>query len=148
MTCGVPQGSILGPILFSTYNNDLPSIPQHNSPQCYVDDTKLVLNFNLQDRANALVKLNEDLTRIDNWTLRINRTKFVIFGSRAMVSKAQNVHANLLGKEIKPVASAKDLGVVLDPIRTYNNHVGSTVSSCMAQLGQINRVKYVLDSFF
>ena len=65
-----------------------------------------------------------------------------------MVSKAQNVHANLLGKEIKPVASAKDLGVVLDPIRTYNNHVGSTLSCCMVQLGQINRVKYVLGSFF
>ena len=93
---------------------------------------------------NAIVKLNGDFSRISNWTIRNqllknpNRTKFIIFGSRAMVNKAQNFLANLLGKEIKPVASAKDLGVVLDPILTYNNHPGSTVSSCMARLGQIN----------
>ena len=60
MTCGVPQGSILGPLLFSIYTNELPSIPHHSSSQCYVDDTKLILNFNLQDQTNAIAKLNED----------------------------------------------------------------------------------------
>ena len=38
--CGVPQGSILGPLLFSTYVNDLPEVPRHCSTECYVDDTK------------------------------------------------------------------------------------------------------------
>ena len=59
-----------------------------------------------------------------------------------MVSKAQDFRGSLLGKEIKLVASAKDLGVVLDPSLTYNDHVASTASSCMARLGQINRVKH------
>ena len=119
----------MGPILFSIYINDLPSIPQHSSPKCYVEDTKLTLSFKLQDHVNAIVKLNGDFSRISNWTIRNqllknpNRTKFIIFGSRAMVNKAQNFLANLLGKEIKPVASAKDLGVVLDPILTYNTLV-------------------------
>ena len=59
-----------------------------------------------------------------------------------MFSKAQDFCVSLLGKEIKPVASAKHLGVVLDPSLTFKkNHVASTVSSCMARLGQINRVK-------
>ena len=61
MTCGVPQGNILGPLLFSIYTNELPSIPHHSSSQCYVDDTKLILNFNLQDQTNAIAKLNEDM---------------------------------------------------------------------------------------
>lgn len=55
---------ILGPILFSIYINDLPSIPQHSSSQCYVEDTKLILNFKLQDHVNAIVKLNGDFSRI------------------------------------------------------------------------------------
>ena len=47
--CGVPQGSILGPLLFSIYVNDLPEVPRHCSTECYVDDTKLFVSFNLYD---------------------------------------------------------------------------------------------------
>ena len=100
-TCRVLQGSILGPLLFSIYTNDLPSIPRHSSPRCYVDDTKLILNFNLQDQANTITKLNEDLCRIRNWTFRnqllINPSKTIltiIFGTRAMVSKVEDFRLN------------------------------------------------------
>ena len=152
MTCGVPQGSILGPLLFSIYANELPSIPHHSSSQCYVDDTKLILNFNLQDQANAIAKLNEDFCRISNWTfgnqllINPNKTKLIIFGSRAMVGKVKDFRLTLLGKEIVPTAFAKDLGVILDSCLTYNDHTASTVSSCMARLGQINRVKHAFDT--
>ena len=152
ITCRVPQGSILGPLLFSIYTNDLPNIPHHSSPQCYVDDTKLTLNFNLQNQANAIAKLNEDLCRISNWTFRnqllINpsKTVLIIFGSRAMVSKVEDFRLTLIGKEITPATVAKDLGVILDPSLTYHDHIASTVSGCMARLGQINRVKQAFDS--
>ena len=78
------------------------------------------LNFNLKDHFDAKFKLNEDLCRISNWTFRnkilINpdKTKLVIFGSRAITSKVENFHLTLLGKEFRPAASAKDLGVLLD----------------------------------
>ena len=109
-------------------------ILHHSCSQCYVDDTKLKLNFNLQDQANAIAKLNEDLCRISNWTfgnqllINPNKTTLIIFGSRAMVGKVKDFRLTLLGKEIAPTAFAKDLGVILDSCLTYNDHIVSTVS--------------------
>ena len=74
-----------------------------------------------------------------------DETKFVIFGSRPLVSKVEGLHLSLLGKELAPAKSAKDLAVILDSKLTYDDHVTKTVSTCMSRLGQINRVKHVLD---
>ena len=150
VTSSVPQGSILGPLLFGIYTNDLSLVPKHCSIQSYVDVTKLLLNARLKDRQNIVSKMNEDLQRICQWTftnkllLNTNKTKFVIFGSRPLVSKVEGLHLSLLGKELTPAKSAKDLGVILDSNLTYEDHVTKTVSTCMSRLGQINRVKHVL----
>ena len=117
----------------------------------YVDDTKLLLNFNLQDQSNAIAKLNENFCRISNWTFRnhllINpdKAKLIIFGSRATITEAEDFRLTLLRKEISPVTSAKDLGVLLDSSLTYNDHIVATASACVAGLGQFNRVKHAFD---
>ena len=61
VTSSVPQGSILGPLLFSIYTNDLSSIPQKCSTQSYVDDTKLITSFQLKDNLDAITDLKDDL---------------------------------------------------------------------------------------
>ena len=62
-----------------------------------------------------------------------------------MTSKLHEFHLSLLGKDISPVQSARDLGVILDPNLTFGNHTTSSVSECIARLVQINRVKHCLD---
>ena len=57
--CGVPKGSILGPLLFSIYVNDLPEVPRHCSTECYVDDTKLFVSFNLNDCQRIVQEMND-----------------------------------------------------------------------------------------
>ena len=62
--CGVSQGSILGPLSFSIYVNDLPEVPRHCSTECYVDDTKLFVSFNLHDSQGIVQEMNEDLLQV------------------------------------------------------------------------------------
>ena len=132
--------------------NDLPSIPQHFSVQCYVDDTKLLLSVQLQDQSRIVAEINQDLTRIRNWCfdnqlmLNPNKTKLLVCGSNQMAAKTGNFQLSLLGKQLVPVEAARDLGVILDTSLTFNNHVTATVACCMSRLGQINGVKHCFDN--
>ena len=63
-----------------------------------------------------------------------------------MNSKLCEFHLSLLGRDISPVQSARNLGVILDPNLTFDNHILTTsVSGCIPRLAQINRVKHCLD---
>ena len=84
---GVPQGSILGPILFSIYVNDLPLVPRSCLTESYVDDTKLYISFPVHDWAKAVADLNADLLYIRNWCfenrllLNPDKTKLIVYRS-------------------------------------------------------------------
>ena len=152
LVSGVPQGSILGPLLFSIYINDLPSAARNCSSQCYVDDTKLHVSFQIKDKQSAISDMNEDLLNVRNWCfknhllLNPTKTKLMVFGSRQMLPRLQDFSVSLLGKDIFPIHAAKDLGVTLDPNLSYDEHIINTVSTCMSRLGQINRVKHAFDN--
>ena len=148
---GVPQGSILGPLLFSLYIDVLPLIPTSCESECYVDYNKLYISFPINDSSDTMMKVNNDLVRIRNWcfqnSLLLNpkKIKLMVYGSRKMLSNLHNFRVTLLGKEIQPSSCEKDLGVIFDQNLSFNEHITKTVSSCMSILGQINRVKHVFD---
>lgn len=121
------------------------------SSQCYVDSTKLLLSFQVQDKQSPISDLNEDLLNVRNWCfnnyllLNPTKSKLMVFASTQMLPRLQDVTVSLLGKDPIPVHEAKGLGVTLDPYLTYNEHIIKTVSACMSCLGQINRVKHAFD---
>ena len=59
-----------------------------------------------------------------------------------MTSKLHEFHLSLLGKDISPVQSARDLGVILDPNSTFVNHTTTSVPKGITRLAQINRVRH------
>ena len=124
--------------------------PSSCNLESYVDDSKLFLSFPLTEVDAAFEKLEQDLLSVAQWCcenhLLINpdKTKLLFLGTRQMLSRLpQNPSISFLGAKLKPIESAKDLGVILDPHSTY--HISKTVSSCFSKLYQINRVKESFD---
>ena len=147
---GVLQGSILGPVLFTVYVNDLLSVPKHCKSSGYVDDTKVFLSLHPRDITDASNALNQDLSEISRWccenSLLINpdKTKLLVIGVPQLLRNLPRLSITILGKEIEPVSVARDLDVYIDQTLNYIEHISKLVSSCVHKL-QINRIKHLLD---
>ena len=72
-----------------------------------------------------------------------DKTKLVLFGTRQLVSKLPDVTVPFLRQQLRPVSSAKDLGVILDSGLTFNNQISSSSSSLLFSLCQISRIRHL-----
>ena len=97
---GIPQGSVLGPFLFSVYINDLPLCTDMFNMIMYADDTTLFCEIN--SIPDAEHSLNAELSKITDWlaanklSLNANKTKFMVFHSDKKLSDIQNYISMLL----------------------------------------------------
>ena len=149
VTHAVPQGSILGPMFFSLYMNDLPGVTKFSNIESYVDDTKIYLSSSAQDVHSCLHQISQDLELVAGWCcanqLLINPEKrnLVLFGTRQLVSKLPHFTVPFLGQELTPASSAKDLGIILDSNLTFTEHISTVPSSLLSSLCQISRVRHL-----
>ena len=129
---GVPQGSILGPLLFLSYINDLPNCLEFSTPGMFADDTQLsVAATNLGELEQLL---NTDITNLDIW-LRANRlaanatkTLFMVIASNYKLNQlAFNPNIKLNQKTIRQVTKAKLLGVSIDAELSWASHINDII---------------------
>jgi hypothetical protein len=131
ITCGVPQGSILGPLLFIIYINDITQVSSLMKFILFADDTNLLLSdCNL---ANLISKANIEINKISNWlkinklSLNIKKTHYILFHFRQR-KIPQNLKIIIDNCEVARATFTKFLGVILHENLTWANHV-STLSN-------------------
>ncbi len=125
--CGVPQGSILGPLIFILYVNQLPSIIDKGQCFLYADDTAIVCSKNsITETIGDLMKdLNAGMTWLNNHKLSLNlqKTKVMMFGTNREVNNMSISSVKFGEESLEIVNKYKYLGVVLDGKLKFDQHV-------------------------
>ena len=154
LSFGVPQGSVLGPLLFTLYTTPFSSlvsghaIPHH----LYADDSQLHVSFSSGDSAAALCGLQPCLASVQSWMstnkLKLNpdKTEFLLIGNERQRSKFLSMFPiELLGVKTYPAKYARDLGVIFDKNFNFRSHISAICSSCIYHIRDLRRIRRHLD---
>ena len=139
--CGVPQGSILGPLLFLFYINDLATVSRNSLPILFADDTNIFsTGKNLSELRESL---NEDLVNIEEWlrcnrlSLNVLKTNYMIFTTKNKLSHDVDISVNNV--RIERVYVTKFLGVQIDSKLNWKNHIEYTCKKCIGIISKARR---------
>ena len=139
---GVPQGTVLAPLLFIIMINDLPDVLKHCSLSSFADDTKIVKT--IKDVSDELL-MTEDLNSIFKWStenkLPFNCNKFTLLQYQSKGSQTITEHNYLTpdGDKIEKVDHVRDLGVIMSSNLNFKDHMTHIISKCKQLTGWLFR---------
>ena len=145
---GVPQGSILGPLFFLTYINDV-SVDIASTKKQFVDDTSL---FSIvHDPNNSANELNKDLQKISEWVYQWKmsfnsdqnkQAQEVIFSRK--ITKSSHPQISFNNMPVFCVNFQKHLGLYLDEKLNFNYHIKEQICKAMQEVGVIRKLSKIL----
>ena len=145
---GVPQGSILGPLLFLIYVNDLPNCTKLLNATLFADDTSLASPFSLftLNGAANVTAINVELDKVFAWlcvnklSLNVSKTKYMIFENKLNRNPTPTESLKINGVKIKLVNEFEFLGITLDSKLNWKAHTKKI-------MGKIKRIYSLRGSF-
>lgn len=146
VNAGVPQGSILGPLLFLVYINDIVKDIQAKI-RLFADDTSLYII--VDDPISSATILNEDLRTIHTWskdwlvTFNPSKTESMLFSRK----RIKRPHPNLTMDNVvvDQVSTHKHLGLTLSDDAKWSSHINTTVNKAWQRIGTLRSLKYILN---
>ena len=146
--CGVPQGSILGPLFFILYINDLPACSNELEFRLFADDTSILFEHSDLDVTSHL---NDQLNNVSTWlkaiklSINVKKTKLMIFRPRQKtlpITRQIILESNVL----EQVDNTKFLGVYIDQHLEWKTHVNFIAAKISKSVGFLYKAKYYLPS--
>lgn len=144
---GVPQGSILGPLLFNIYINDIFILELKGELQCYADDA--VLKYRAKSMNELQCLMQQDLELISKWfsanfmKINIDKTNYMIF-SRG--NNSQNLTLRIAGVELRQVAETDYLGLKIDKGLKWKNHIQKTRNKILPIIFALKKARGCLNT--
>lgn len=149
---GVPQGSILGPLMFIIYTSNLKNSLRHCSSHFYADDTQIYYSFSVDNKETVSNLINGDLERLikasENICLAVNPSKssLVVFGPKKQRQDCANNIRIIIGDNIlKCNDVCKNLGMYLDTSLRFSTHVTFTLKKAYTNLKLLYGSNFLLD---
>ena len=148
LTVAVPQGSILGPLLFSIFINDLTSIDINGNIVLYADDCNIV--YSAENTSDLQNKVQSSIDKINEWMcenrlkLNVKKSNYIIidFSGR----KTDEIQLKFGDNYLEKVKTTKILGLIIDERISFKSHIDSVCNKLSSRIGLLSRISYYLPS--